>query len=174
MIKTQAQLLAEVAANITDPQNKQNTAARVREVCNDIIDTMFQGSVLYTVKKTITSAEILNGFSVPVLAIAAPGAGYAIRVNRASARLNFNSVAYGTASNIALITDTANLHQMICSTLITATITQHGNFSTNGITGATDTQILENKALYFKVLQTNASAGNSTLDLYITYELVQL
>jgi hypothetical protein len=43
-VKTQAQLLALIAANITDALNKQNTAARVRAVLNDTVDTMFDPS----------------------------------------------------------------------------------------------------------------------------------
>lgn len=43
-VKTHAQIAAEIAANITDNSNKENTAARVREVLNDMNDS-YQNSI---------------------------------------------------------------------------------------------------------------------------------
>lgn len=40
-IKTQNQITAEITANITDALNHQNTAAKVRQILNDLNDTMF-------------------------------------------------------------------------------------------------------------------------------------
>lgn len=44
-VQNQADLTALLNQNITDPQNRQNTAARVRAVLQDIIDTLFDGDL---------------------------------------------------------------------------------------------------------------------------------
>jgi len=44
-VKTPAQLGTTLNANITDPTNKQNTAVRVREIIQDIIDSMLNSTV---------------------------------------------------------------------------------------------------------------------------------
>lgn len=53
--QTKAQLTTTLTTNITDPLNKQNTAARVREIIQNIIDSMYNSST------PITSTYIPQG-----------------------------------------------------------------------------------------------------------------
>lgn len=122
---------------------------------------------------SLTSAQILTGFSVPVLCIAAPGAGLAIRVIESSQSLTFNTTAYSVQATGTLITDTATIEQT-AGVILSATVTTHRIMADVAVTATADTQLIANKALYFKVKTANPTLGNSAMIVYITYEIVTL
>ena len=176
-VKTDAQLTAEIAANISDPKNKQNTAALVREVFTDIKDTMFDGKI-YTFRVPITSAQVLTMNTTPITLVAAPGVGYEIELITSSCKLTYNSVDYATNTHIHIITDTAasGMFQHLLTNTLLASLTRTtigaGPVGVNpGTTGA---QLIENKALKCFVPVGNPTAGNSDIVVYGTYRIKAL
>lgn len=127
----------------------------------------------YQVKIHITSAQLLTANSVPVLCVSAPMAGIAIRVLNASIGLTFNTTPYASNVNCLLITDTSNKEQ-VRATILDATVSTDRRVVDTSAQGVTDTQIISGKALYFKVETGNPTLGNSSIDVYITYELITL
>lgn len=120
----------------------------------------------------LTSAQILNLSSIPVLAIAAPGAGYVISVVSASAKMTFLTAAYATSTIIGLCTATAALCQFTNSNLIgsASTILQH---ISTPVTGS-GTQLVDNQALNITAPIADPTTGGGSLEIYITYELIKL
>jgi hypothetical protein len=77
-MKTKAELTAELAANITDALNGQNTAAKVREIIQDIIDSsvnsLDNGGIVLLAK--FTAFDFNSG--TPVLATLSGGTKFVI------------------------------------------------------------------------------------------------
>ena len=177
-ISTHDQIATLISTNITDNANKENTASRVRDVLNEINDSMVNSlatntSVVYNIKVTIPSASILTGFATPVLCIPAPSSGYAIRLGDCSGAITYNSSAYATNVDIELYTDTASKSQKDLRILNT-TVNTIKNFGNLASTSSTEVQLINGKAIYFKVKTGNPTAGNSDLVLYLSYQLIQL
>ncbi len=117
---------------------------------------------------TLTSSQILNLFSTPITLIPAPGSNKSIEVLSATAKLNFNSIAYLGHTSLSLIIGTAN--STIASTGI---VTQGSNVkwlmpvsSPNGTT-----QLIENQPLIAISDLANFTTGNSTVTLHIYYRI---
>lgn len=138
----------------------------------DMADLVGAGGVKY-VKVTMSSAEILAAFTTPKTLISAPGAGKFINVLSAAFRLNFNSAAYATNTTLRL--EMGSFSPIVATNTILAS-------TTVDFIVASPTQTLEvsgspdwvNVALKAKVLTGNPTAGNSTLDFYISYNILTL
>lgn len=124
------------------------------------------------IKISIPSANVLNSFSVPILAISAPGAGYHIRVTSCSSKLTFNSVAYATMVDLVIYTDTANNVQYLIQGALNGTVTGNKLGVINSAIYAADTQLISNKAIYIEASGANPTAGNSDIVVYLSYEIV--
>lgn len=126
-----------------------------------------------TVKVSLSSAEILSLSTVPKTLIAAPGAGKFINVLSVAFRLNFNSVAYATNTTLRL--EIGSFNPIVGTNTIIAS-------STTDFIVCSPTQSLEvsgspdwvNTLLRAKILTANPTAGNSTLDIYISYNILTL
>lgn len=134
--------------------------------------TVDQLSKVHTVKISITSAQVLTLFSVPVLAVSAPGAGFHIRVTSCSCKLTFNSVAYATSVDIFISTATANNIQYQIIGGLNGTVTGNKLGVSDQAIYATDTQLISNQAVYIQASGADPTAGNSNIIVYITYEIV--
>jgi hypothetical protein len=137
--------------------------------------TITATSVVKTVKLTIPTASVLTLYTTPLTIIAAPGAGYAIEVISAAYRLTFNSIAYATNTTLRLIQDTADVPVgSSVSSALAATITQMSDINAINNPTSGQTKIIENKALTVTVATGDPTAGNSALDIYVTYRLITL
>ena len=98
--KTKAELSNILNTNITDPLNKQNTAARVREIIQDVIDSLatLSGSNQFNGNQIITGSLIINGGITGSLN---GTASYASTALSASYALNANSASYALSSSYA-------------------------------------------------------------------------
>ena len=133
-------------------------------------------SVFISIKRTLTAAEVLTSFSSPIDLVAAPGAGKAIEYISCFARLNYNSVAFDAGVMALKYPSSVNL----------LAVTGDGNWpnaSTGGISrlGAYDFNlslimgdIIANEALIFGFYVADATVGDSTMDVYLTYRIVTL
>ena len=119
---------------------------------------------------TIASADVLTLNSTPLTIVSAVS-GYAIEVVSASRKLDFNTTAYATNTDLQLITSGAST-----STQAQARINSSvSNIllmdkSTPGL--ATSTQLLANADLLVKVDGGNPTAGDSDVTVYVNYRLI--
>ena len=123
-----------------------------------------------TAELTIASADVLTLNSTPLTIVSAVS-GYAIEVVSASRKLEFNTTAYATNTDLQLITSGAST-----STQAQARINSSvSNIllmdkSTPGL--ATSTQLLANADLLVKVDGGNPTAGDSDVTVYVNYRLI--
>ena len=123
-----------------------------------------------TAELTIASADVLTLNSTPLTIVSAVP-GYAIEVISASRKLDFNTTAYATNTDLQLITSGAST-----STQAQARINSSvSNIllmdkSTPGL--ATSTQLLANADLLVKVDGGNPTAGDSDVTVYVNYRLI--
>jgi hypothetical protein len=122
--------------------------------------------VLTTVKVTVTSAEILDSFGTPIELIAAPPGGYAINVLNCIKKDNFVTVAY-TSVNDSFIAYNSVFVDIFQPDI---TFTQSG-FNRIGFSGS---GIESGRSVIFYTENANPTLGDSTIDFYITYQVVQI
>ena len=128
---------------------------------------------MQSLKVTMTSAQILNSFTSPVILVAAPGAGYAIQLISASYRINFNTTAYITAGNSIIKTTGATTQQVVISnTNFVSAVASRFMGGASSIPG--NTSIIENADLTFTQSVSDPTTGDSTIDLYLTYIIITL
>ena len=135
------------------------------------------GSIL-TTTLSLTAAQIKAAFASPVVAIPNPGSGLALQIITASSRLTFNSVAY--ANN--------NIAHLIATTLIGSGDSQfydiyagasYGGSSSKWIqwtatpnSGSSASSIISNDSISFWIEVAAPINGNSTMELYISYQII--
>lgn len=173
-IKTAAQITTTISANISDALNKQNTAALVREVCNDLNDTMFSGKALEATL-SLTSAQILTLYSVPLDIVASPGAGKYIEVISASCIYTVVTLPYAGNIVLGLWCAGAGVEQIqnvtaLISTASRTTVFRHAT----SISGTTTTQVLANTALQVKIATGDTTVGNGTAVIKVLYRIVTI
>lgn len=122
------------------------------------------------VKVSLTAAQIKTGNSVPIDAIAAPGAGYAIDIISAYQKYNYGTVAF-TSTYAALKTETATSDYFY---------SEAGTFD-----GAVDSftrmtaglgplnMLVENKKVRI-VLDSDSAVGDGDAEFYILYRIITL
>ncbi len=124
-----------------------------------------------TTKVTLSSAEILNLFSVPKTCIAAQGANTVIQLISVMANYKFNTTAYGTSTDLQFsIGNWAGL------VTISNILANTGNKMYTVLSSPTngDPSAITNTALKVIAPSGNPITGNSTVDLYVTYKVISL
>jgi len=181
-VKNRADLSTLLTDNITDALNRQNTAARVREVIQDVIDSSLNSiddaaspTTIYNTLVSIPSADVLTSGVTPILLIPSAGIDKAI-VLLSSTVLGgrFNSIAYTTNLDIAVYTDTATDNQLYFSNFLNFTLDRVSVGSQQQATSASDTQIIANKGVYLKTVGGNPAAGNSLISVQLQYIVIDL
>lgn len=122
-------------------------------------------------KKSLSTAQILSGNSSPILLVDAPGANYAIQVNKVAFAYTKATTAFGTNTILQVITDTATVSQYEADILGNAAST----FSNIVPTTLGASNMIANKGLYAKVKTGDATAGGtSSVIIYLDYSIVTL
>lgn len=124
-----------------------------------------------TVKATLSSAQILNSFTTNIQLIAAPGAGKFIDVHSIVIKYNYVTSQYATntSANIYI----GNSNYTVCNNI-------NINFSENTleklamIDNIAPLSDVANKALIYEAITGNPTAGDGTIDVYITYQIITL
>jgi hypothetical protein len=122
---------------------------------------------------TIPSADVLTLFTTPYLLIPSPGAGYYIQVLTAACKVDFNTTAYTVSTTLNVYTDTATRVQHLFNNSLNATVSRIAVSSQQGISGAADTQLISDKAVYLQAQTTNPLLGDSDIIIYLTYRIIQ-
>lgn len=121
-------------------------------------------------KVSLTSAEILALFSSPKTLIPAVGSGKICNILKITARFNWNSVAYATNLNLKVCSVATSLVHFYTTTLLGSTaskIVTNWNLTIDAVSAS-------NEGIYLAVATGNPTAGNSTMDIYITYQIITL
>ena len=130
------------------------------------------------IKVSLTSAQIktLNSNPVPIFP-GPPGVGKAYRCISVMYKYNYIAPVYTSANAVGIFASskaitTGTLVQVNLGTILTAT----NSFITNSISPSVNVNgnIVENENLVFFVGSQNPIGGNSTLDVYITYQIINL
>ena len=132
------------------------------------------GSNIIVSKVTVATADVLQLNATPYQLIAAPGAGFAIEVLAVYGRIVFNTTAYNTNVTMQLLCGAGGQPLYQSALILTAAATR-----ILGIPGVAPTSILteyvvENTAINLYVTAGNPLAGDSDLELYLTYRIITL
>lgn len=122
----------------------------------------FTTGVIAVAQVTLSSAEILALNGTPIKVIDAPGVGSSIVVLSALFDYTYVSSAYATNVTLQVYTDTATAPQAAAVILDSTTSRQVRLSLSTGSIGASDTMVIENKALYVTVPTGNPTAGDGT------------
>lgn len=169
---------AQLTVLATTIQNNSTAASNshtlVGEFLNDVVDSKQNiASAVVTVKVTLTSSQILALNSTPITLVAAQGAGTFINVILIAMRLNYGSVTYTTNTTTRLAIGSFS-PITTDSTILAGTTTNFAAITATQslvVTGAAD---WVNIPLKISAVSGNPAAGNSTLDVYVTYNILTL
>jgi hypothetical protein len=125
-------------------------------------------SVYGTFRVALTSAQIKNLYTTPIVCVPAAGTGNVIELIAAFGYLTFGTVAYDTNVNLQLIVDTAGNPQGFNSSVLPLTSTGGTTFT---IESGGYTQYVANKALVLNCSAGNPATGNGTLVVYGSYKI---
>jgi|CXWL01.1.fsa_nt_gi hypothetical protein len=123
---------------------------------------------LLFVKISLTPPQIQNLNSIPVLAIAAPGANKAIRLVEASANLAFVLVAY-TSSTVTLTENGVASSQGVLTFFLDSIASNFKSFSDQSLIN----NVVNNSGLFIQATA-DSLVGDSPVDVYISYRIIDL
>lgn len=130
----------------------------------------------YCAKVTITSAQVLQLNSTPIEIVPAPGAGKAIDIISATAKLTYNSIPYAT-NTVLMVLNTSSTQQQLslagASPFLASSSSKIGKFFGTNF-GNTLNQIVENEAIVVSVATGNPTAGDSDIVVYVYYHILDL
>jgi hypothetical protein len=132
---------------------------------------MGNGEVLNNVKKvkvSLTAANVNNIGTTPITAVAAQGAGTIINVIAATAFLNWGTVAFDNNSLDIEISGASTRQAYMSNFLNSSADTYH-----KGLLNSGNGTHIDNTALVITGTDSVAT-GDSTIDVYITYEVIEL
>jgi len=124
---------------------------------------------------TIPSAEVLTLNSIPVELIAAQGAGTAIEVISGFVKVDFNTTQYATNTSVEVVSSVGATHeQLIGTSVLTPVVPTIRKMEVVSPTNTTGTQIVENQSVNVSVSGGDPTAGDSDIEVYVTYRLIQI
>ena len=149
-----------------------NSATRVGVLFNNLVDSKQNIlNAIVTVKVSLLSTEILALFTTPKVLVAAQGVNTVLVPIRILINQTYNSVVYAT--NTTLIVAGGTIFSTNLSSALGFSSNQLATFtlSTNA-TGSPASST--NTALTLTTLGGNPTAGNSIIDVYLTYAIITL
>ncbi len=156
-----------------------NITALTKGEKGDTGATGADGDGFLTAKITLSAADILTANSVPIDAIAAPGAGTAIEIISASVKYTYATAAFGTGKFFTLQASTGTYPMYQSSNVLNRTSNRFSKFTdTTAIVFTTPTtdcgvQLVDNDKITIKADADSATGGGSAI-IYITYRIVSL
>lgn len=137
-------------------------------VKGDDSELAYTGAI-YTEKFNITSAELLAISTTPKTIFSAKGSGKVFKILSLVSHLNFGTTAYAA-------TDSLNIKELATGTIIGAmkvtAITDTDNHWETGAGTIDAIELTENTDIIL-TSASNPTTGDGTLDIYITYQILQ-
>tara|TARA_R110000803_G_scaffold131141_2_gene198413 strand:- start:399 stop:1751 length:1353 start_codon:yes stop_codon:yes gene_type:complete len=125
-------------------------------------------------KVTLSAAQVKTLNSSPVELVAAPGSSKFIRVTDCVSRLNWGSVAFDN-SNFFITTNNVSKSQwQATSTFLNYTADSFIPLIRTGGGTSGSLHLNENAALIVKTSADSTATGDSTFDIYFSYEIIDL
>lgn len=145
------------------------TAGAGIDITSNVISaTGGQSTPFRTIKRSLTSAQILNSNVSPIQLIAAQGAGTAIRLIAITANLIYNGITYATNIDGGIYVGSI---QKVSDIVLNYTTTGVRYIGIDIPIPSTD---FENEAVLFKTASGNPTDGDGTIDLYLSYIVITL
>lgn len=120
---------------------------------------------------TIASADVLQLNSTPQTIVAAQGSGTVIEVVSAFVKIDFNSAAYATNTDINVVCSGATQSQFKDNVLAASVSTVRKLLPTSGLS-ATDTQLISNASLLVSVGTGDPTTGDSDIEVFVLYRVI--
>lgn len=137
-------------------------------VCNGVIpDT----TKTYDLKVSLTPSQIKNAATTPITVITSPGVGKAVQILSLAQRYYNSTVAYN-ATTYELKTATALASHVRSTNCLSGTANVFSTLTAPYTTSVVDV-IVENQNVTF-VTNTDSVNGDASLDLYITYKIIEI
>lgn len=171
-VRSRSNMKSTIDSSIIDNTSKSITPSVVRSVLNDIADSFYNTMDdligTYSATVDISSAEILNAFTVPKILVAAPGANKVIVPISIITKFKYNSIAYATNTTIDYKVGSTTTGTLL-STFLAATA------STVALTNSFNNFVTAfNTDLVLAIRTGNPTAGNSTMRVFITYNIIDM
>lgn len=130
---------------------------------------------ILSAKLSITSAQVLVLSGTPLEIVPTPGTGKFIEVISAFTRLaTYGGTPYATNTILELGNAGASTDQMKDSDALISTVARITKFKEDSPASTSDTQGIENTPLNIAVKTANPTAGNSDIEIYVVYRIVDL
>jgi len=123
-----------------------------------------------TVKVDWSAAELRQSFSVGKILVAAPGAGFSLKPETIMWRYTYGSVAFDFVGDLYLKFNTKTQLENFFEIDLTGTATISGCSECNS--GSDRNSMVENDNLTLRAPTANATVGDGTLSIWLTYSLV--
>lgn len=123
---------------------------------------------IFTKKLTLSSAQILALNSSPVTLLPSYGVGKIINIISLVGRNNFNSAAYSAGTDDLLLRQSGNTIAKLDNTFLEAVASQ----TVNGTIGIGF--LYSNAAITLYVASGDPITGDGTIDIYVTYQIIDL
>jgi hypothetical protein len=129
-----------------------------------------------TVKITIPTAQVLTLYTTPVAFGLTVPVGYYLRVLGCDGYLDFNTIAYATNGKLLIKTVGTTDPQAGWSgaQFLFGTTNRYSTGSLTSGTSVTSNQLISGADLEAYIDIGNPTAGNSDIDIYLTYTLIEL
>lgn len=148
----------------------------VRCSTQDIADLAGRSSVI-TVKVSLSSAEILALNTTPKQLVAAPGSGKILQPLFYLVKLSYATAQYATNTTLQFNYDGLPAVGIVSNSILNRTesfIMRQAAASTTAFAFAISTSDITNKGLFVSVTNGNPTAGDGTLDIYVSYVTINL
>ena len=119
---------------------------------------------------TLSSAQILLLFTTPQVLVPAQGVGKAIIVESVQMKLNYATTPYATNTTIKMVNPTGDQDYFLSSNVLPAVVSSL--FTMKQVNGTA--KIVANEPFQLSVNTGNPTAGDSTIDVYVTYKIITL
>ncbi len=132
------------------------------------------GSSIQSASLVIPSAQVLALNTTPQTIVAAQGAGKGIEVLSASFKISFNSAAYTTNTTLQVASSGATISQFRLLNALTGSVSATRKLGELVSSTATDTQIIANAALEVEVPSADPVAGDSDIEVFVLYRVIDI
>ena len=181
-VKNRADLTTLLNDNITDELNRQNTAARVREIIQDIIDSALNSlddaaspTTIYSTRIVIPSADVLTSYTSPVALLTNLNAGQAyVVLPSTTVTTEFGTTPYATNTTCEIYADGATDVMLVFQTVLNSTLTRTTFGAQQQAASAADTQIIDGADVYFKTRTGDPTAGDGDVIINLQYIIIDL